>query len=368
MGGSRHHFAAPRGFARHASRRAVALGARGHALRRAAVGRRSTIGFAGSAPALHRGFNGHAGLQRGLAAHLYARPAFRAAVWPGPFFWSYGIDDVFWPTAYDDVFWTYGTADIVTGVLMPDAYARFAYGSARRGARANPATLRMTEDVATLCGDASVDLGDLNGIAAVVQPTGEQSALFDELKAAEAKAVDLLKAACPRQVAPTATSRLDAMAKWFEAMLQAVRTVRPPLEAFYAALTDEQKARLFSAPGERDAAGRWLARCRAKPHGIASLSTEGVARTLDLDPAQIAALDDLSQASDRAAGALAGSCPEHVPLTPTGRLAAIETRLGSLVGALDTLRPALERFYASLSETQKARFNTIGARSSRRAG
>jgi len=42
----------------------------------------------------------------------------------------------------------------------------------------------------------------------------------------------------------------------------------------------------------------------------------------------------------------AGTCPQEIPLTPTGRLAAIEKRLDALTGALDTLRPALERFYA----------------------
>jgi len=48
----------------------------------------------------------------------------------------------------------------------------------------------------------------------------------------------------------------------------------------------------------------------------------------------------------QAADALAGTCPQEIPLTPTGRLAAIEKRLDALTGALDTLRPALERFYA----------------------
>ena len=348
-------------------RRAAAAN-RAAAVNRAAVGRHSTTGFAGSVAGPRR-FAGHGRVQGALAAHLYARPAFRATIWPGPFFWSYGSDDVFWPTAYDDVFWTYGTADMVTGILLPDAYARSGYGAPRRGARSARAALHSPPDAAALCGDAPVDLADLAGVEADVQPTGEQRALFEDLKAAEAKAMDLLKAACPSQPPATATGRLDAMAQWFAAMRQAVRTVRPPLEAFYAALTDEQKARFFSAAGERrDAAARWLARCRAAPRGIANMSTQGVARTLNLDDPQVAALNDLSRASDQAADALAGTCPQEIPLTPTGRLAAIETRLGALVGALDTLRPALERFYAALSDAQKARFNAIGARSSRRAG
>jgi LTXXQ motif family protein len=363
--GGRHHLAAPRGFAPHAPRRARAAALRAHpSPRGAAIGRatRATAGFA--APALPRAFAGRHG-HRALAAHLFARPAFRAAVWPGPFFWSYGVDDVFWPTAYDDVFWTYGTGDIVTGILAPNFYAR-GDRAPRRLARGEPAA-RAAEDMARLCADMPVDLADLAGIAAAVQPTEEQRALLKELEAAEAKAVDLTKAACPRQPPPTPTERLAAMAQWFSAMREAVRIVRPPLEAFYAALTDEQKARLLSAAGEqRDAASRWLARCRAAPRGMASLPSERVARTLDLDGAQVAALDDLTRASDKAADALAGTCPQEIPLTPTGRIAAIEGRLDALLAALDTLRPPLERFYAALSEAQKARFNSLGARSTGR--
>jgi hypothetical protein len=38
--------------------------------------------------------------------------------------------------------------------------------------------------------------------------------------------------------------RTEAMEKRMDTMLQAVRTMRPAPEAFYASLSDEQKARL----------------------------------------------------------------------------------------------------------------------------
>jgi LTXXQ motif family protein len=235
------------------------------------------------------------GFHAGLAARFHARPAFRIAAWPGPFFWSWAGDDVFWPTAYDDVFWTYGTADILAGVFAPQVYA-----PARRGQRAERAVaLRGEAPSAELCRDQPAELADIAGVEEEVRPTAEQRPLFDALHASENRAVEILRNACPSYIPTTPTSRLAAMAQWFDGMLQAVRTVRPPLEAFYGALTDEQKAR-FLVTTTRDAASRWLAQCRSAPRAWASVPTQGLARELDLAGTQLAALDELSLASDQA--------------------------------------------------------------------
>ena len=74
-------------------------------------------------------------------------------------------------------------------------------------------------------------------IERAVQPTEAQRGAFNDLKAASAKAVETMAAACPRDVPQTATARL-------EAMLAAVKTVRPAFDAFYASLTSEQKTSL----------------------------------------------------------------------------------------------------------------------------
>ena len=42
------------------------------------------------------------------------------------------------------------------------------------------------------------------------------------------------------------------------------------------------------------------------------------------------------------------------------RLDAISTRLLALEKATNVVKPALQRFYASLNDEQKARFNVIG--------
>jgi hypothetical protein len=41
------------------------------------------------------------------------------------------------------------------------------------------------------------------------------------------------------------------------------------------------------------------------------------------------------------------------------RLDAVKTRLQAMVDAMNTIRPKLQAFYASLSDDQKGRFNTM---------
>ena len=48
-----------------------------------------------------------------------------------------------------------------------------------------------------------------------------------------------------------------------------------------------------------------------------------------------------------------------MPSTPTGRLAAVQARLDAMLEAVKTERPAMDKFYSSLSDEQKARFNAL---------
>jgi hypothetical protein len=65
---------------------------------------------------------------------------------------------------------------------------------------------------------------------------------------------------------------------------------------------------------------------------------------------------------------LKAGCPNDLPSTPTGRLAAMESRLQVMLQAVQTVRPALNRFYQSLNDEQKARFNAVSAGDDSTAG
>lgn len=89
-------------------------------------------------------------------------------------------------------------------------------------------------------------------IERLVRPDDQQKAKLDDLKKAGEKASEIMRAACPAEAPANASARLEFMEKRTEAMLQAIRTVRPAFDAFYASLNDEQKSRLSGqGPGRR---------------------------------------------------------------------------------------------------------------------
>lgn len=81
-------------------------------------------------------------------------------------------------------------------------------------------------------------------IERLVNPTDAQRAALNDLRTASTKAAEIVAAACPREFPASASARLELMEKRLDAMQQAIKTVRPAFDAFYATLNDEQKARI----------------------------------------------------------------------------------------------------------------------------
>jgi hypothetical protein len=65
-------------------------------------------------------------------------------------------------------------------------------------------------------------------------------------------------------------------------------------------------------------------------------------------------------ASFDAANHLQASCPTEMPQAPIDRFDAAAKRLDAMSAAIKTVRPALDSFYASLTDEQKAQFNMLG--------
>jgi LTXXQ motif family protein len=84
----------------------------------------------------------------------------------------------------------------------------------------------------------------IDRIERAVQPTEAQRGALNDLKTASAKAAETIAAACPKEFPQTAGARLELMEKRLEAMLAAVKIVRPAFDAFSASLSAEQKAAL----------------------------------------------------------------------------------------------------------------------------
>ena len=82
-------------------------------------------------------------------------------------------------------------------------------------------------------------------------------------------------------------------------------------------------------------------------------------RAVEPDETQRGALKELQNATAEAANLLNSECPTYRALTVVGRLQAMEQRLDAMRRAVETVQPALERFYGSLSDEQKERFNRL---------
>ena len=109
-----------------------------------------------------------------------------------------------------------------------------------------------------------------------------------------------------------------------------------------------------------------LRSCTGLMPGVANLPIEQIPQTVYPTADQEAALDDLRAASSQASDIIKSACPSSMPLTPIGRLDAAEQRVDATIKALEVIRGALARFYDSLSDEQKRRFNAMD-RSTERA-
>jgi hypothetical protein len=331
-------------------------------------------------------FRGHFAQSAFFRDHRHLRHSGIVLGFAGLVFWPYAYDDfvdyTFAPYAYD-TFWPYAFDDVYAGIYggyAPEYYApedAYAYAGSPASERAYArATGETTTQANAPVGGERICSGQAQGltdfsiqkIVDQVQPTRDQQALLDDLRAATIKAVGVLQAACPTELPSTPIGRLAAMRTRVDAMLKAVATVRPALEKFYRSLSDEQRAR-FNAmdQGEQQAAhaqGSAMDRlCKGQDSAQGRLPIDRIERTLHLSPAQDDALKALDDATAQAANILKAQCQPAATLTPTGRLAAMEDRLSAMSKALQTTQAALNKFYGSLSDEQKAQFDRMNVRS-----
>jgi hypothetical protein len=295
--------------------------------------------------------------------------------WVGPLFWPYAysdfIDYTFYPYAYD-TFWPYAYDDVYEGVFGPYAVGGVISANApATGRRTRTAARAPAAGIAQVCTERAAGLTDwpIERIAQAVEPDDAQRAKLDDLKAAASKTIELLQASCPSDLPSTPPGRMAALRQRLDTMLQAVRIVRPALEAFYASLSDEQKARFNALEPEAQQARQATARgrpdltqvCSGQAASVSAMPMARLEQLLRPTEAQRAALEALNQATAKAAEILKANCLADETLTPPGRIAAMEQRLDAMLQALSTVQPALETFYGSLSDEQKARFNRMGA-------
>jgi hypothetical protein len=229
---------------------------------------------------------------------------------------------------------------------------------------------RISKAVVDFCAEQAkgITAWPFDRIEQAVQPNAEQKAMLQQLAKISNDAAAEFRDACPNVVPLTPVGRLEAMVARLKAMNDAVKAVRPVLTRFYESLSDEQKARFNElgpdldqrkrAPSQQADAAQ--ANCSGEKAGLSNLAVERIEDVVQPTDAQAAALDKLDEATEKAVDTLRAACPSATPLTPVGRLEVMQKRLEAMIEAANAVRPALEEFYASLSDEQKAKFNRLG--------
>jgi hypothetical protein len=318
--------------------------------------------------------------------------------WAGAVFWPFALGDMWsfawWPYADTAPFWNYGVDYMMGGLFWPNGayawpsggygatawtqpdrnyvYAReshqdvYSAGPARSSSKDAAASdsAPVTQDdsqnpeMATCSGFAPGVSGmPIDKIKDSVDPHGDQLSDLKALEAASNKAEAILKAACPNSPPLTPVGRLDVLQKRLDAMAQGLDLVRAPLTKFDNSLSSDQRQKLDALGGDKSSNPAKL--CSTQNQEFINVPTQEIIATVDPDDKQKEALDQLDNASAKAASMLQATCPSEIPGSTAARLDAMDKRLKATVTAMNDVRPALVGFYESLTDEQKARFNTM---------
>jgi len=304
----------------------------------------------------------------------------RFVAWFGPVFWPYAYSDIFdyafWPYGYDDGYWAYAYDDFFDGVFWGEAGPPANYGYAYAASAVQHPTYAQVQELCRQPG-SGITAWPFADIERKVGLNAGQMQLLGDMRKASEDAAAAFKASCPAENAfpLTPPGRLESMTARLDATLQAVATVRPPLEKFYSSLNDEQKERFnelgpknTATSAEASEASQAADTCKQPKPGLANLPIEKIEDALDPTDVQEAELNKLQEATNRAVSIMQAACPDEIPITPPGRLEVMEKRLQAMSDAAKTVKPALDNFYALLTSEQKARFNRIGQQLSQTNG
>ena len=289
--------------------------------------------------------------------------------WVGPLFWPFAVYDIHDYAIWGDGigFWDYGYPDIYAAIFAP-------YGHDDLAAYTGPSPLgrryRRVPPLPQLCGGD--DSGEIAGlpvdqIAQAIQPNEVQRAALDDLANALTSAARMIRASCPTQTAFTAPDRLAVMQQRIEAMIKAELALQQPLGKFYDLLDDEQEARLNALAEDRRkmSPARRATQAPAEGCGAAQSAAlqwpaDEIEARLHPNDTQRAALKGLQDANAGAVDILNNACQPKDATTLPIRLDAVDERLDAMQQAVHLVSTALEGFYATLSDEQKAQFEAIG--------
>jgi hypothetical protein len=283
--------------------------------------------------------------------------------WVGPLFWPFAYYDITDYALWGDGmgFWGYGYRDVYAAIFTPydeDELARYVSPPPGRKFRRFPT-------LGKVCNDHAGEFASLpvEQIRQTIRTSEEQRDMLDELRKASVEAAQLIHDACPTEAAATPSARLAAMQQRLQAMKSAIARIRDPFEQFYESLDDDQKNELAAMNEQRAPfAPKVPAAQSCVPPDLLPWPAADIDAKLHLNDAQREELGALSRVDALARNTLNFDCQPDDNLSPPDRLATADTRLDAMLDAIKWLQPALDDFFATLSDEQKAQFDAIGAK------
>src|SRR5215472_15327788 len=283
--------------------------------------------------------------------------------WVGPLFWPFAYYDIYDYALWGDGmgFWGYGYRDIYAAIFTPyDEDQLMRYTAPARHRRPG-----RVPSLAQICGDDFSELSRLpvEQIRQAIVSNEEERAALDELANASSEAAQTVSAACPKEASLTASARLAVMQQRLEAMKAGIARVRTPFEKFWEMLDDGQKKQLEEFAGQRAPfAPKVPAAQSCTPPDALPWPAKEIEARLHLNDDQREEVGVLRRMSVLAGNTLNFNCQPDENLSPPDRLAMADTRLDAMLDAIKQIRPALDDFIGTLSDEQKAQFETIGAK------
>jgi hypothetical protein len=284
------------------------------------------------------------------ARHHHHRFGAFPVIWSDSLFWPDAYSDLldytFYPYAYDD-YGPYLYPDIYQGIFGEPTETAYAAAPDRTQWRAPPSQTRCGALLAT----------PPEEIAQTLNLNDAQRAALTAFNQAADEAPDTLRGSCADDLPRTPLARMQAMQERLARIVRVVEKMRPLFGRFYSLLNDTQRAHL-DARASADARGPERS-CNARSFALPSLPVGRIVRAVQPDASQRAALRDLEDAFMQAGRILTAGCSAPRRLAASERLESMETRLRTVLRAMDVIEPALAAFYDLLRDEQKERFSRM---------
>jgi len=283
-----------------------------------------------------------------------------------------------WPNAFDDVLsYTFWPADYVRDVPSHGfAVIAKTIDQAPRGQPATTGAGSNEANAAETCGNSGAGGKNwlIDRIENTVKLTDPQRTALEKLRASLDQSIKKFDTTCEEEIAQSPIDRLSASIRRLWAVRDAGVYIRGPLQAFYDALSSDQKAAFdWQDPQQvtpqknqpnTEAAGKGMNRQFQVCAGPGMVASEQMLKEIEkasgLHQDQTAAMDALRKSTTDMAKFLSASCGEAIAKDPLARLDAANAELSRLSYAATSEQIALNDFYGALDAGQKVKFDALG--------